>query len=195
MMTWISKIIVARLEELEVIDKCDEDIYVYGFFIILSKVLFLVVSISWGAIFEIPMPSIAFYVTFLLLRTYAGGIHAKTEVRCAILTMLSIVLCLLGVKAILISEIQLISLMLAICGGVSIVIFSPLDTVSKPLSFEEKIEYKKITMILLTSCILCGMVAWYFEWQMIVCAIAMGIFLEGILLAVGAFQNIRNSAK
>ena len=192
MTTWIAKKIVAKLELLGIIDKSDEEIYVYGFFVILSKVLFLIVSISCGLILNIPIPSLIFYITFLSLRTYAGGSHAKTEVRCTILTMLSIILCLLCVKAMLIINLQSIPLLFTISGSIAVVILSPLDTASKPICTEEKKEYKKITMTLLFGWMLCGTVAWYLGWTKIVCAISVGIFIEGILLVVGVIQNINN---
>lgn len=60
----------------------DIDLYGYGFFLLLSSALYLVVVAIFGSAFGILWESIVFYFLFSILREYAGGIHAKTEHGC-----------------------------------------------------------------------------------------------------------------
>ena len=73
-------------------DKSDDEqeLYKYGFFVLLSQILYLIIAIILGSIFKSVFESVIFYIAFQFIRRYAGGFHAKTETRCEILSILSI---------------------------------------------------------------------------------------------------------
>lgn len=56
----------------------------------ISYVVFFVISILFGIALNIPFSSILFYIIFCLIRNYAGGIHANSEIKCDIITTVSI---------------------------------------------------------------------------------------------------------
>ena len=87
--TWIAERITQKLIASSVIEEGDRELYRYGFFILLSSILYLVVAAIFGSAFGILWESIVFYFLFSILREYAGGIHAKTEHGCMLSTILA----------------------------------------------------------------------------------------------------------
>ena len=60
----------------------EQELYKYGFFVLLSQILYLIIAIILGSIFKSVFESVIFYIAFQFIRRYAGGFHAKTETRC-----------------------------------------------------------------------------------------------------------------
>ena len=67
----------------QMIEKDEADIYQYGLEIfmdgVLETLLLVVLGILWGRFWQ----SICFIVSFTVLRSFTGGYHAATKVRCA----------------------------------------------------------------------------------------------------------------
>ena len=64
----------------------NKELYTYGFFLILSKVLFFGISVLFGIIQNVLWESIVFYIEFSVLWQYAGGYHASKENVCMVAT-------------------------------------------------------------------------------------------------------------
>ena len=95
---WIAKRITQILVASAVVKEDDTELYIYGFFMLVSRILFLFVTVVTGFLTGILPESILFYVVFTLLRTYAGGVHAKTETACTIFTTFAIVVSVLLIR-------------------------------------------------------------------------------------------------
>ena len=67
------------------IKNADFDVYAYGFQIMLSSIsyalIFILISIVTNTLFE----SLIFFVGFYVVRSFCGGYHASTYLRCHIL--------------------------------------------------------------------------------------------------------------
>ena len=70
------------------------EIYQYAFFIIYTNLMFLFFSLILGAILGVIYQSIFFYFAFFSIRQFAGGYHSSTEIRCEIITTLSLTACI-----------------------------------------------------------------------------------------------------
>ena len=58
----------------------DIEVYQFALFIIISNIFFLAISLLTGLIFSCIIEMIIFFISFQLLRTFAGGYHAKSEI-------------------------------------------------------------------------------------------------------------------
>ena len=76
----------------------ERELYIYGLFISISHLMYLILAIVFGLIFKCFLESVIFYIAFQFIRRYAGGFHAKTETRCEILSTLSILCCIVLIK-------------------------------------------------------------------------------------------------
>lgn len=128
-----------------VIDNDNLEIYQYGLGQIFSTTLNILTTLLLGIIFGEIYQSLIFVFAFMILRTYSGGYHAKTPIRCYFLTTISIAAGLSAMKFIVIN--RFIYLGLLILSSLIIITLSPIGTANKPLDEIEKIIYRKKTII------------------------------------------------
>ena len=72
----LSERIAVGLARSSVIQNEDVELYAYGFYILISKLLFLIMALIFGVILNIVLESLVFYVLFSIIRAYAGGVYA-----------------------------------------------------------------------------------------------------------------------
>ena len=82
---------VNRLISSSIIKKEDAEIYIYGFKEIVFVALNLITTIFIGLIFNKIFEVILFMVTYIPIRVYAGGYHARTQIRCYIFSVLMLI--------------------------------------------------------------------------------------------------------
>lgn len=172
------------------IDESERCLYEYGFFIFLSNATYGIITLIIGSIFSILIESTVFYIAFSLIRRYAGGFHASSEIKCTLITTISIFLCLLCTKICEINNIQMPILVLTIIAAVSIFVLCPLDTPEKPLAKEEYRYFRKISWLILFLIMLTLCIGWYFKLEFIMYPCCMSLILESILLVLGKIKRL-----
>lgn len=166
----------------------DIDLYGYGFFLLLSSALYLVVVAIFGSAFGILWESIVFYFLFSILREYAGGIHAKTEHGCMLSTILALLLSIIEIRKMMQAELSTAAMVFLIVGCAAVFLFSPLDVPEKPLSADDWRYYRRISRRVAEAYTLLGAWAAVFGWP-ILYPIAASVTLEGILLLAGTINQ------
>lgn len=164
------------------------DLYGYGFFLLLSSALYLVVATIFGSAFGVLRESIMFYFLFSILREYAGGIHAKTEYGCMLSTFLALLLSIFGIRKMLQSEHSTTAVVLLIAGCIAVFLFSPFDVPEKPLSSVDWRYYRRKSRNLAVTYLFLGVWASVAGWP-ILYSIAASATLEGVLLMVGMVNS------
>ncbi len=168
----------------------ERDLYIYGFFMLLSQLMYFILACIFGLLFQCFLDSIIFYIAFQFIRRYAGGYHAATETRCEILSSLSILGSIGIVKLSLIYDFQTALFCIALCSAVCIFILCPLDTPEKPLSNKELKYFKKISWLILFTITALIVVSYIFEWGYIFSSCCMSLILESILLFAGKIKKV-----
>lgn len=191
--TWIAEQITCKLIASSVIEEGDRELYSYGFFLLISKIFFFFVAVIAGLLTDTTVESIIFYAVFMLLRTYAGGIHARTEMSCTVLTTLALIASVLVIKQLEMHTSGAISLLMFGIGSLCILVFSPLDTDGKPLDKHEKRQYKTVCITILIIYVIVALIAWIHCIKNIFYPICCGICLESILLMLGKICDHRES--
>ena len=79
-------------------DKETLELYEYAIYIVLSAILHIVTIIILGVCFDMLFESIVFYGSFILIRKFAGGYHAKTPIRCYLFSAMSNIIVLSAIK-------------------------------------------------------------------------------------------------
>lgn len=188
MITNWGKKIARKLAASGTISPEEIDLYGYGFFLLLSSTLYLIVVAIFGSAFGILWESIVFYFLFSILRGYAGGIHAKTEYGCMLSTILALLLSTMGIWGMLQAEHLTMAMILLIVGCAVVFLFSPLDVPEKPLSAEDWRHYRRISRWLAAAYALLGIWAEAADWP-ILYPLAASAALEGILLLAGTMNQ------
>lgn len=191
MISTLSKKITNTLIHKNSISKDDRELYEYGFFMLLSNLYFTVITCLFGLIFGVFFESIVFFVSFMLIRKYAGGFHAKTEAQCQIFSTVSIFLSILIIRYVNLEKMSVLFLVLTAIASVLIFAFAPLDTPEKPLDTKEKNYFKKISYIILTILDILFVVAYLLKWNGIFIAVSVAILFESILITLGKISRIK----
>lgn len=191
--TWIAEQITCKLIASSVIEEGDGELYCYGFFLLITRFFFFLVTAITGFLAGVLFESVVFYGMFMLLRTYAGGVHAKTEGQCTVLTTITLSASILGIKVMGQIFSMLVPLAMLTFGSISISLLSPLDTQDKPLDESEKKYYRLICLILVALCIIFAMISRMLRLNTVYYPIVAGVFLEGVLLCIGKVVNYQKT--
>ena len=170
----------------------DRDLYIYGIFMLLSQLLFILLTVVFGLVLNCVVESIVFYIAFQFIRRYAGGYHAKTETRCEIMSTLSIFACLVVIRLSKLYGFANILLCLAIVTAISIAVLCPLGTPEKPLSEKEFRYFRKISWLILLIITLLTIVSYTFKWEILFSPCCMSLILESILILSGKIKKLVN---
>lgn len=129
------------------IDKADESIYLFGLHQGIMLFLNIITTIIIGALFNMLWESIFLMAAYIPVRSYAGGYHARTELRCYMISIF-LLMVMLWMVHILYENIYILLAMflLAAC---TIYMLSPIADENKPLDELEVVVYRKRARILL----------------------------------------------
>lgn len=138
-------------------DKQEEDIYTYGFELIISTIGFFVSIVTISTILSDFVSGLVFLVTFVPLRLFTGGYHATTYSRCFILSNLTYLL-VLSIKNLLWEYVVYpYWYCLLFVTYIFIIVKAPIKNLAQPINVYKKKRCKKITKI-----ILCFETLWIF---------------------------------
>lgn len=175
----------------------DKELYIYGLFMLLSQLMFFVITCIFGLILKCILESIIFYIAFQFIRKYAGGYHASTETRCEISTTLSILACIVLIRLSKTYDFQIALVTITVISAISIFCLCPLDTPEKPLSDKEFRYFRKISWLILFVIITVITVSYIFKLSIIIVPCCLSLILESILLALGKIKRVsqKNNVK
>lgn len=169
------------------------EIYEYGFFVLYSNIIFLLLTMLLGAALGVFLQSIILYAAFFSIRQYAGGYHASTETRCEILSTLSILVCIVVIKLSKSCDFQIALLAISVVSAIIIFALCPLDTPEKPLSETEFKYFRKISWLILSVISLVVIISYFvrLKWlQMFFAPCCLSLILESLLLTVGKLKKL-----
>lgn len=163
-------------------------LYEYAVYIILSSLFHIATIIVLGLCFNLLVESLMFYFSFISIRKFAGGYHAKTPVRCYVFSVISTVFILVVMKIILNVNSLLIMYGLLLLGLIFVIlicVLSPIDTDKNPLNNREKTVYKTISIISSIIIFIFSYVFITFSFVNFGVSFIFGIFMSTLVLVIG----------
>lgn len=142
----LSQKIVNKLCEQDVIDTCDAAAYVYGYELLISSVISVLIVVLVSIICGDLRYSLSFLLGFVIQRIYIGGYHATSHIRCYFAFSGMFLICVLLSKLIAapyIFRIITTALLLTIS-----ILFAPVEAKNKPLNEKKRLKYKIIASTL-----------------------------------------------
>lgn len=129
--------------EKQVVKKEDEEVYAYGMELLYSSILNIVLAVIIAVATNTVFPTSAFLITFIILRQYIGGYHAKTHLGC--MSILAVVIgCFAIMTRYIPEELEIwISALSTLMSIILISKFAPVEHPNKPLSDNEKVRLRK----------------------------------------------------
>ena len=147
----ISKMILYKLKQDDVIDTEIEEAYLYGIEVLIINIIGVMVSIAIGALFSSLLETLIFLLSFIFTRRYCGGYHTNAFWKCILTTAGMITAVLIFDKYITLSVYSCVFIFI-----ISIIVFSvfaPVENANKPLTDDLKKRNKKTALIIL--CLQC----------------------------------------
>lgn len=175
------------------ISEDEQELYIYGLFMMLSSLMYLILACFLGCILGCVLESIIFYITFQFIRRYAGGYHASTETRCEIMSTLSILACIVVIRLSKTYDFQFALLILSAVSALCIAVLCPLDTPEKPLSEKEFKYFRKISWLILSVISLVVTISYFvrLKWlQIFFAPCCLSLILESLLLTAGKVKKL-----
>lgn len=189
----LAKRFADRLLENGSIPEDEQELYIYGLFMLLSSLMYLILACFLGCILGCVLESIIFYVAFQFIRRYAGGYHASTEMRCEILSTLSILACIVVLRLSMTYDFQLALLVVSAVSAVCIAVLCPLDTPEKSLSKKEFKYFRKISWLILSVISLVVIISYFVQlkWlRIFFTPCCLSLILECFLLVAGKLKQV-----
>lgn len=187
MFSKVAETITQKLEENNTIQSENREIYRYGFqqgFTILLNIVTIVII---GLVLKSLLQALLFMMFYFPLRSYAGGFHAKTAIRCYAYSMVIIVLILLAIKFAPITN--LIYTIITVTSSVIILCLAPVQDHNKPLDQTEHKVYKFRTLIIWAIEALLFSIATCFDWQILVSCLSWVFAIMAMILCLGVINN------
>lgn len=179
--------IADKFVEVHAIQAADRNIYRFGIQQGLTILLNLVTTLTIGLALGMVLEAFVFLVTYIPLRSFAGGVHAKTANRCYVYSIFMIIAVLLIIKYFPLG--YLVCSCLAMVGGILIFFLAPVQDHNKPLDEKERAVYRKRTRCILCIECLLLLLFWGIHWYVGVSCIALTLAILSIMLLLGILKN------
>lgn len=140
----IARLITKYVIKKGMISKEEQEVYTFGFLSALEMGLSIMVSLFLAAMLHMLFEGILFFVIFIPLRSYAGGLHLEKYWSCFILSCLTfgIVLCI--VKTVVIPWYILLIALTAL--EIVVYILYPVENINRHVDVIENYYFKKKLM-------------------------------------------------
>lgn len=166
------------------------ELYEYAMYVFLSGLFHLISVIVLGLCFGMVLESLVFYCSFILIRKFAGGYHAKTPTRCYIFSVITSVVALYLIKFIgyTNSVYYYIFVIIELLCSVFIMIASPLDNENKPLNAKEKKIFKILSVVISSLLFVISLLLKWAGFDILSVAVSFGIIMCAVVVFLRRFQ-------
>ena len=146
-MEFLSRKLTNYMLKRGVINKCNYEIYSYGFQIFLELSLNLLCSLIIAVLLDMVIECFLFFLFFIPLRSYNGGLHMEHYLSCLLLSCITLALILLTVKHFTVTP--FFSYPLYVISVLVIAKIGPINHPNRDVSYDEDIQFKSKTSITL----------------------------------------------
>lgn len=174
----MSETIVNWLIRSEVIKQEDYDLYYYASYSFMLTILPIYMAFIVGGLMGVMINALLLIFPFVVIRKYSGGYHAKKPRVCMFFSVTILVIFSWLSSWVIWNSYYKVVVLVA---SISLSILSPIDSINKKLTRDEKRKYKKITMCLLGLLLLLIFVLERLHMQKIAVCISLGIILSASL--------------
>ncbi len=189
MLERLSEKFVGRLIRTGIISETDADVYVYGFFQLVMMLLNIATTIILGVLFKLLLPCILLNISYIAIRTSAGGHHAGSPMRCYVNSTIMISVLLAIIKWIPFQ--RAVSVAILTAASIFIWITAPVETDNNQLDETERSVHRRRTRAILIIEIVAFGICMILGKNQVCNIIALGIFTESVMLLAGMLQCLK----
>lgn len=158
---WIHNVVANNVGKGKIAEN-EAEIYEYGYILLVEKIIIFVVSVVIALLLDAVWEVLALCITFIPLRVYSGGYHAKSRCACVVMSGMFVVLGSTGIK-LLYQKINVLTYLLIEIGCICVISrYAPAATEQKPITTSEGCSYKKKVIVIAGVELLLGLLCFYF---------------------------------
>lgn len=163
------------------------ELYIFGINQGLNMLLNIITALFMGMLFGEVFRAFLFMFSYIPLRSYAGGYHAKAPLRCYLLSLIMLIIVLSGMKYLPVSDL----VYYAVLAGAVLIVFllSPVEDKNKPLDETEHKVYKKRAVLVAASEVVIGIVFKLIGLDNLFAAVVYSFAALSIMLVAGKIKN------
>ncbi len=140
----VESLILSHTIEIE-----DVSVYQYGFEIMLSTIVSILIALILGIALHCVAAATAFLTMFIILRSVGGGYHAPTYLQCNLLFAFVTAVVLLSYKFVPIAQFTVLHYSILFFSIIVAIAYAPVENANKPLSIVQK-KYGRFLSVALT---------------------------------------------
>lgn len=172
-----------------VVKEEDAAICVYGINQILAYALNVSSTLIIGMMFGVLLEVAVFMTAYIPLRSFAGGYHAKTPLRCYIFSVIMLIIISIGMRYLSVAEWVYYAVLSAAI--LVVLVLSPVEDQNKPLDETERKVYKKRAAIIAAVELVIGLAFKLFGLDSLFVAMVYSFAVLCFMLVIGAVKNKR----
>ena len=187
MLKELSNKITKKRVDINIIEEADSELYEYGFWQGGVLIFNFITVILLGILFNMLLESVIFLIFYGVLRTIAGGYHARTQNTCYILSIILMIVVLIMLKTFPWNII--LCCILTVLSISVIFILAPIQDENKLLDETEKSFFKKLSRII---SLLYGFIIFLlflFNKNELAYCVVISLFTLTIMLVLGKIRN------
>ena len=163
-------------------------LYLYAYEVLINQIINIVVAVFIAVIMRAPMPVFVFLASYIPLRSYCGGYHARTNGVCTVVSAILILIVCLLEKYIVGTAALFLPVAGFLISGILIYIFAPVPDRNKLLDEEETRRYRLKSRQLWLAEVIAGGIFWFVNIRVCV-VLAISHLLLSIMLLYGVLNN------
>ncbi len=172
-----------------VVKEEDAEVYIYGINQILAYVLNASSSLIIGLIFGVTFEIVIFMAAYIPLRSFAGGYHAKTPLRCYVFSVIMLVIVSICIRCLSLTEWVYYAVLAA--SALIMLVLSPIEDRNKPLDEIEHRVYKKRAIFIASAEIVIGLALKLAGLDNLFVAVVYSFAALSFMLVAGKVKNCR----
>lgn len=165
----------------------DLEIYEFGAGQLLFQAINVITTVGIALLCDMLPQCLLFLASYIPLRSFAGGFHAKTQIRCYILSNVMIVAALCAIR--MVPAAAWVCLLLTLPGASVIFLLAPVQDRNKPLSGQERLVYRRRSRWILLVLILICAGSFAIGRPVWTLCIGTAVSALSIMLLLGALKN------
>ncbi len=171
-----------------VVKEEDAEIYIYGINQILSSVVNVSSALIIGFVFGVFLEVAVFMAAYIPLRSFAGGYHAKTPLRCYIFSVIMLVVVSIGMKHLFLAD--WVYYVTFAAAALVILALSPVEDKNKPLDETEHKIYKRRTVLIAALELVVALLLKLLISNNLFIAIVYSFAVLSLMLIAGKVKNV-----
>jgi accessory gene regulator B len=180
---------ISYLINLGCVSESDRDIYEYGFVLLSSLIVNLLIAVAIGFTFGMPLAMLTMLISLIALRTVSGGYHAESFGMCVAVSAASLAIAIAVIRFTPQSARHFIAAALSVFAIAVVFARAPVSHRNRPLDATEIIKFRKLSRITVVVAVFLSLLLFLMCASLYGFSIAVGIALSGTATLLAALKK------